>query len=75
MISIQRLIWLYRIIEGLHAFLDVSPWREAAQEFDQRIWVNTPRSIARDRLVGRHLAEGVETSLQAAIQRVEQSDL
>lgn len=63
------------VIEGLYCFLSIAPWHEAAQLLNERIWVDCPTEVARARLIQRHLIEGVESSLEAASKRVEQSDL
>lgn len=63
------------VIEGLYTFLDVEPWSEPAHRLDERIWVDVPKKVARERLVGRHLSEGVESTREGAIKRAEQSDL
>ncbi|POY75594.1 hypothetical protein BMF94_1216 [Rhodotorula taiwanensis] len=63
------------IIEGLYVHLNMQPWRSAAARLDERIWVETARDEARERLVRRHLSEGVETLRENAIRRAEDSDL
>lgn len=63
------------IVEGLYCFLSISPWVDAAKSLDERIWVDCPKEVARKRLVDRHLIEGVEATPEAALKRVEQSDL
>ncbi|GAA5987744.1 hypothetical protein JCM10908_007195 [Rhodotorula pacifica] len=63
------------IIEGLYVFLGEEPWRSAALRLDERIWVETSKSEARARLVGRHLSEGVESTRAGAIRRANESDL
>ncbi|BGP57704.1 hypothetical protein JCM8202_005488 [Rhodotorula sphaerocarpa] len=63
------------LIEGLYVFLDVEPWRAAARRLDERIWVETSMDEARERLVRRHLSEGVESTRERAIRRAEDSDL
>ncbi|KAL1406807.1 hypothetical protein Q8F55_006214 [Vanrija albida] len=63
------------IIEGLHAHLDLAPWSAAAARYDETIWVDTPRDVARERIVRRHLREGVEATPEAAARRADQSDM
>ena len=48
------------VIEGLYALLNVEPWRQATDVLDERVWVECDRETARQRLVRRHLLEGVE---------------
>lgn len=57
------------MIEGLYCMLDVEPWRDAAELLDERIWVEIERSVARERLVKRHLHTGVETVREEAEKR------
>lgn len=64
-----------RVIEGLHALLDIAPWSTAAQRYDEKVWVETPVEEARDRIIRRHLNEGVEATVEAATRRAEGSDL
>jgi len=59
------------IIEGLYTLLDIDPWSEATKELDVKIWVECERSIARERLIQRHLESGIEPDRQAAEQRGE----
>ncbi|KAL7343067.1 hypothetical protein BJY59DRAFT_719168 [Rhodotorula toruloides] len=63
------------VIEGLYCMLDVEPWRDAAELLDERIWVEIERSVARERLVKRHLHTGVETVREEAEKRVDLSDM
>ncbi|ORY72439.1 P-loop containing nucleoside triphosphate hydrolase protein [Leucosporidium creatinivorum] len=63
------------IIEGLYCLLDVEPWREATELLDERVWVECERSVARERLVRRHLKEGVEYEQDKAEARVDKSDM
>ncbi|GAA5863968.1 hypothetical protein JCM3774_004438 [Rhodotorula dairenensis] len=63
------------ILEGLYVFLGQEPWRSAALRLDERIWVETSKSEARERLVSRHLSEGVESTRAGAIRRANDSDL
>jgi hypothetical protein len=39
------------------------------------VWVDTPVDEARDRIIRRHLNDGVEATLEAATRRAEGSDL
>ncbi|KWU43970.1 P-loop containing nucleoside triphosphate hydrolase protein [Rhodotorula sp. JG-1b] len=63
------------ILEGLYVFLGEEPWRSAALRLDERIWVETSKSEARERLVNRHLSEGVESTRAGAIRRANESDM
>ena len=57
------------VIEGLYVLLDTSPWQEAANLLDERIWVECEPAIARGRLVARHLQTGIEPDREAAERR------
>ncbi|BEI83599.1 hypothetical protein CcaverHIS002_0402030 [Cutaneotrichosporon cavernicola] len=63
------------VIEGLHSLLDKAPWSTAALRYDEKVWVDTPIEVARDRIIRRHLNDGVEATLEAATRRAEGSDL
>ncbi|GAA5822486.1 hypothetical protein JCM5353_000525 [Sporobolomyces roseus] len=63
------------IIEGLYTLLDIEPWSEATKELDVKIWVECERSVARERLIERHLESGIEPDRQAAEERVDDSDM
>lgn len=59
------------VIEGLYCLLDVEPWKEATELLDERVWVECERGTARERLVRRHLREGVENEVGKAEERGE----
>lgn len=59
------------IIEGLYTFLDVEPWRRAAEVLDLRVFIDVDPRTARERLVRRCLAEGIEDTLEKAVERGE----
>ncbi|KAK8093348.1 hypothetical protein PG997_000033 [Apiospora hydei] len=63
------------IIEGNYTLLDEHPWNKIAELVDERWFVDVPPEIAKERLVLRHLAAGIETSREAAAHRVEENDL
>lgn len=63
------------VIEGLYCLLDVEPWKEATELLDERVWVECERGLARERLVRRHLKEGVEYEQEKAEARGELSPL
>ncbi|CAK9787274.1 unnamed protein product [Cutaneotrichosporon oleaginosum] len=62
------------VIEGLHSLLNIPPWSTAAHRYDEKVWVDTPVDEARQRLIRRHLNDGVEATLEAAKRRAEGSD-
>lgn len=43
------------IIEGLYSLLDISPWKEAAELMDAKVWIECPRDVTRERLVSSAL--------------------
>lgn len=63
------------VIEGLHTLLNIPPWSDAAAQYDERILVDTPLEVARERIIRRHLTEGVEATPEAARRRADESDL
>ncbi|KAG7527529.1 hypothetical protein FFLO_06844 [Filobasidium floriforme] len=63
------------IIEGLYTFLDVQPWRRAAEVLDLRVFIDVDPRTARERLVRRCLAEGIEDTLEKAVERADKSDM
>ncbi|KAK7949387.1 uncharacterized protein PG986_010273 [Apiospora aurea] len=63
------------IIEGNYTLLDEHPWNKIAELVDERWFVDVPPEVAKERLVLRHLAAGIETSREAAAHRVEENDL
>ncbi|CAD6588411.1 MAG: hypothetical protein CYPHOPRED_004380 [Cyphobasidiales sp. Tagirdzhanova-0007] len=63
------------IIEGLYVLLDTEPWNHSTAMLDERIWVECPDELARERLIKRHLLTGIETNQTAAEARVDGSDM
>ncbi|KAM0755647.1 P-loop containing nucleoside triphosphate hydrolase protein [Meredithblackwellia eburnea MCA 4105] len=63
------------IIEGLYALLNVPPWSTSVAALDERVWIDVPREVARERLIKRHVKEGVEPTLGKAQVRVDTSDM
>lgn len=59
------------VVEGLYCLLNVEPWKEATDALDERVWVDCERAVARERLVRRHLKEGVEYEQEKAEKRGE----
>ncbi|KAK9413419.1 putative Phosphoribulokinase/uridine kinase [Seiridium unicorne] len=62
------------MIEGNYTLLDMAPWNKIGKMVDERWFVDVPRDVARDRLVARHLAAGIESSGEAATIRAEDND-
>ncbi|KZM26610.1 uncharacterized protein EKO05_0005499 [Ascochyta rabiei] len=63
------------IVEGNYTLLDLKPWNEIAKICDERWFVDVSPEIVRERLAARHLAAGIETSFEAAVQRAETNDI
>lgn len=59
------------VIEGLYTLLNISPWKEATDLLDERVWIDCKPDIARERLVARHVRTGVEATVEAARARGE----
>jgi len=63
------------VIEGIYVLLDKSPWREAAEMMDLRVFVRVDGETARRRLVRRHLAAGIAATEEEADKRARENDL
>ncbi|KAI1055737.1 hypothetical protein LB506_009097 [Fusarium annulatum] len=63
------------IIEGNYVLLDQDPWSRISTLVDDKWFVDIPVDIARERLVSRHLRAGIETTIEAAIQRAKENDI
>lgn len=63
------------VIEGNYLLLDEAPWSEIASLVDDKWFVDAPEDVAKERVVLRHLAAGIETNREDAERRVESNDL
>lgn len=54
------------MIEGLYVLLNNEPWDKATSLLDERVWVECPPEVARDRLIERHLQSGIEPDRASA---------
>lgn len=79
------------IVEGNYTLLNKKPWSDLAQSCEERYvhlkpaltaslirdrwFVDCPLELVRDRLAKRHLAAGIEASMEAAVQRAEENDI
>lgn len=54
------------IIEGLYANVDEGAWSKAAALYDERWVIECPESLARARLIERHVVTGVAQSKEEA---------
>lgn len=62
------------IIEGLYAFLSLSPWVDAGKLLDERWLVELDSTVASNRLVKRHVKSGVAKDLEEAQWRAVEND-
>jgi pantothenate kinase len=63
------------LIEGLYAFLNTEPWREASELLDRRWFVDVDFEEAKARLVKRHVVSGVASDMENAIWRADENDM
>jgi pantothenate kinase len=63
------------VVEGIYVLLDKSPWREAAELMDLKVFVKVDREIARGRLARRHVAAGIVETLEEGDRRARENDL
>jgi pantothenate kinase len=62
------------IFEGLYLNLDRAPWNLAASLMDECWFIEVDRSIARSRLIKRHVASGIVPDAAAADHRITSTD-
>ncbi|KAL5356305.1 hypothetical protein BJX96DRAFT_171488 [Aspergillus floccosus] len=62
------------IIEGNYLLLDEPVWKEVAPLVDYRIFIDVDLEVARDRLARRHVAAGIEKTLEDGFRRVDAND-
>lgn len=63
------------LIEGLYCCLNLEPWRRAAECWDLRWFIDTSPTIARDRLIRRHIESGICPDKISAAKRADANDL
>ncbi|OCL02557.1 nicotinamide riboside kinase [Glonium stellatum] len=63
------------ILEGNYLLLDEAPWKDIASLVHERWFVEVSDSIAKQRLIDRHLRAGIETTRDAAEVRAESNDM
>ncbi|KAL7268261.1 hypothetical protein RUND412_009128 [Rhizina undulata] len=63
------------IFEGLYLSLATDVWGDISRLFDELWFVEVERSIARNRLIARHVASGIVDSAEAAARRADENDL
>ncbi|KAL4953258.1 hypothetical protein BDW69DRAFT_200269 [Aspergillus filifer] len=62
------------IIEGNYLLLDERDWRDVAGLVDYRVFVDVDLAEARERLARRHVAAGIEKTLEDGFLRVDKND-
>jgi pantothenate kinase len=62
------------IVEGNYVLLDEDGWRDVASLVDYRVFVDVDLQEARERLAKRHVAAGIEITLEDAFRRVDAND-
>lgn len=63
------------LLEGNYLLSDEAPWDAIAGIVDDRWLVRVDRDLARKRVAARHLAAGIENSMERAVQRAEENDM
>ncbi|KAL4890122.1 hypothetical protein BDV59DRAFT_204717 [Aspergillus ambiguus] len=62
------------IVEGNYLLLDEPVWKEIAQIVDYKVFIDADLQIARGRLARRHVAAGIEETLENGYRRVDAND-
>jgi pantothenate kinase len=63
------------ILEGNYLLCDEPPWDEVAQLVDDKWFVHVDPGLACTRVASRHLAAGIETTMEGAVYRARTNDL
>lgn len=63
------------ILEGNYLSCDIAPWSEIVDYVDDTWFVDVDTETAKQRVVRRHLASGIESTWDDAVRRVENNDL
>ncbi|KAB8542126.1 hypothetical protein FH972_025589 [Carpinus fangiana] len=63
------------VFEGLYVAMGGEEWGEAAGLMDETWFVEVEEARAKERLVRRHVASGIEKDREAAARRAEENDL
>lgn len=63
------------ILEGNYLLCDEPPWDEIADLVDDRWFVSVEPGVACMRVASRHLAAGIETTMERAVYRAKTNDL
>ncbi|KAG8423961.1 hypothetical protein J3458_000803 [Metarhizium acridum] len=63
------------ILEGNYLLSDEAPWKTIGDVVDDRWLVKVDADVAKRRLATRHIAAGIEESMENAIMRAENNDM
>ncbi|KAK1966650.1 P-loop containing nucleoside triphosphate hydrolase protein [Colletotrichum sublineola] len=63
------------VVEGVYLLVDEEPWSRIAPLVDDRWLVRVEPALARDRVAARHVAAGIEDTMEKALFRAESNDL
>jgi pantothenate kinase len=63
------------ILDGNYLLLDEDKWRDISPRLDLRIFVQVDPQLARDRVAARHVAAGIEPTLEKGLERFDSNDL
>ncbi|RFU76081.1 phosphoribulokinase uridine kinase [Trichoderma arundinaceum] len=63
------------ILEGNYLLCDEPPWNEIADLVDDKWFVHVEPGLACMRVASRHLAAGIETTMEGAVYRAKMNDL
>lgn len=63
------------IFEGNYLALNMGPWREIAELFDERWLLQVDFKVAEKRLISRHIAAGIAACEEDARKRAQENDL
>ena len=63
------------VLEGNYLLCDEGPWSEIAGIVDESWLVKVDESLARERVAARHLAAGIEPTMELALARTDYNDI
>ncbi|KAK7752902.1 hypothetical protein SLS62_005061 [Diatrype stigma] len=63
------------LLEGNYLLCDEGPWAEIAGLVDERWLVRVEEGLARKRIAARHLAAGIEPTMELALARTDYNDI
>ena len=63
------------VFEGNYCSLDKEPWKQAAELMDERWFVDVDFTVARNRLIHRHVKAGIAANEEEAGKRADENDL